>query len=89
MFIYEIENLNDVRCIFVMKGVFERILERCLIILMYGKEVFMDDNFREVFNNVYMELGGFGECVLGKLLFWFKFVEDIYRKFLKVFKIIF
>lgn len=49
----------------------------------------MDDNFREAFNNAYMELGGLGERVLGKLLFWPKFVEDIYSKLLKVFKIIF
>lgn len=34
---------------------------------MHGKEVPMDDNFREAFNNAYMELGGLGERVLGML----------------------
>lgn len=89
MSIHETENPNDARCILVMKGAPERILERCSTILMHGKEVPMDDNFREAFNNAYMELGGLGERVLGKLLFWPKFVEDIYSKLLKVFKIIF
>lgn len=78
MSIHETENPNDARCILVMKGAPERILERCSTILMHGKEVPMDDNFREAFNNAYMELGGLGERVLGKLLYWPKFVEDIY-----------
>lgn len=67
MSIHETENPNDARCILVMKGAPERILERCSTILMHGKEVPMDDNFREAFNNAYMELGGLGERVLGEL----------------------
>lgn len=50
-----------------MKGAPERILERSSTVLMHGKEVPMDDNFRESFNNAYMELGGLGERVLGML----------------------
>ena len=50
-----------------MKGAPERILERSSTVLMHGKEVPMDDNFREAFNNAYMELGGLGERVLGML----------------------
>nr|XP_022323941.1 sodium/potassium-transporting ATPase subunit alpha-like [Crassostrea virginica]XP_022324237.1 sodium/potassium-transporting ATPase subunit alpha-like [Crassostrea virginica] len=63
--IHETENPNDPRCILVMKGAPERILERSSTVLMHGKEVPMDDNFRESFNNAYMELGGLGERVLG------------------------
>ena len=40
---------------------------------MHGKEVPMDDNFREAFNNAYMELGGLGERVLGMYDFIYVF----------------
>lgn len=63
--VHDTENPNDPRSLLVMKGAPERILERCSTILMHGKDVPMDDNFREAFNNAYMELGGLGERVLG------------------------
>jgi len=49
----------------VMKGAPERILDRCSTILINGEEKKLDDEWRESFNNAYMELGGLGERVLG------------------------
>ncbi|XP_071176809.1 sodium/potassium-transporting ATPase subunit alpha-like isoform X2 [Mytilus edulis] len=63
--IHETDNPNDPRYILVMKGAPERILDRCGSVLFQGKEIPLDDNFREYFNTAYMELGGLGERVLG------------------------
>ncbi len=49
----------------VMKGAPERILDRCSTILIKGEEKTLDDEWRQAFNNAYMELGGLGERVLG------------------------
>jgi sodium/potassium-transporting ATPase subunit alpha len=49
----------------VMKGAPERILDRCSTILINGNDVPMTDEWKENFNNAYMELGGLGERVLG------------------------
>ena len=49
----------------VMKGAPERILERCSTILINGEEKEMIDEWKESFNNAYLELGGLGERVLG------------------------
>ena len=49
----------------VMKGAPERILDRCSTIVINGKEVEMTNEWKENFNNAYMELGGLGERVLG------------------------
>lgn len=48
-----------------MKGAPERILDRCATILMQGKELPLDDEMKEAFQNAYLELGGLGERVLG------------------------
>ena len=48
-----------------MKGAPERILDRCSTILINGEEKKLDDEWKESFNNAYMELGGLGERVLG------------------------
>ena len=48
-----------------MKGAPERILERCSTILVKGEEKPLVDEWKEAFNNAYMELGGLGERVLG------------------------
>lgn len=66
--IHETDNPNDPRYILVMKGAPERILDRCGSVLFQGKEIPLDDNFREYFNTAYMELGGLGERVLGKII---------------------
>lgn len=58
-------NDGDDRYLVVMKGAPERILDRCSTILVDGKEIHMDDQWRESFNNAYLELGGIGERVLG------------------------
>ncbi|XP_041373035.1 sodium/potassium-transporting ATPase subunit alpha-3-like [Gigantopelta aegis] len=63
--IHETEDPNDPRCILVMKGAPERIMDRCTTVLLNGKDIPLDDNFREAFNAAYMELGGLGERVLG------------------------
>ncbi|CAL8316907.1 unnamed protein product [Gadus morhua 'NCC'] len=49
----------------VMKGAPERILDRCSSLMISGQEVALDDNWKESFQNAYMELGGLGERVLG------------------------
>ena len=64
--IHETEDPNDPRCVLVMKGAPERILDRCSSFLKDGTEYPMDDQFRSAFNIAYMELGGLGERVLGK-----------------------
>nr|AYN73065.1 sodium/potassium-transporting ATPase subunit alpha [Pinctada fucata] len=63
--IHETEDPSDPRYLLVMKGAPERILDRCSSILHNGKEVPLDDQFRDAFNSAYMELGGLGERVLG------------------------
>jgi len=49
----------------VMKGAPERILDRCSTIVVNGREMPLDDRWKEAFENAYMELGGLGERVLG------------------------
>jgi len=51
--------------ILVMKGAPERILDRCSSILVSGEEYEMTQEWKDNFNNAYMELGGLGERVLG------------------------
>ena len=48
-----------------MKGAPERVLERCSIIFMNGKDLPLDDHWKESFNAAYLEFGGLGERVLG------------------------
>lgn len=49
-----------------MKGAPERILDRCSTILVQGKEIPLDKEMQDAFQNAYMELGGLGERVLGE-----------------------
>jgi sodium/potassium-transporting ATPase subunit alpha len=49
----------------VMKGAPERILDRCSTILLNGEEREMTQDWRDAFNQAYLELGGLGERVLG------------------------
>ena len=48
-----------------MKGAPERILDRCSTILIAGKDHPLSNEWREAFNQAYLELGGLGERVLG------------------------
>ena len=48
-----------------MKGAPERILERCSTIVIDGRELPMNDEWKNAFETAYMELGGLGERVLG------------------------
>merc|ERR1719512_334564 len=48
-----------------MKGAPERILERCSTIVIDGRELHMNDEWKNAFETAYMELGGLGERVLG------------------------
>ena len=48
-----------------MKGAPERILDRCSTIIMNGSEIELTQEWKDKFNNAYMELGGLGERVLG------------------------
>jgi sodium/potassium-transporting ATPase subunit alpha len=59
------ENPEKTAYILVMKGAPERILERCSTILIDGKPTALTDQWKDDFNNAYMELGGLGERVLG------------------------
>jgi sodium/potassium-transporting ATPase subunit alpha len=64
--IHEREDASDSSFhLLVMKGAPERILERCSTILTNGEEKELTDEWRDSFNNAYMELGGLGERVLG------------------------
>lgn len=49
-----------------MKGAPERILDRCSSILVQGKEIPLDKEMQDAFQNAYLELGGLGERVLGE-----------------------
>jgi sodium/potassium-transporting ATPase subunit alpha len=59
------ENEGKTAYLLVMKGAPERILDRCSSILIDGKPTALTDEWKEDFNNAYMELGGLGERVLG------------------------
>ena len=50
-----------------MKGAPERILERCSTIFINGKDKILDEEMKDAFNNAYLELGGLGERVIGKI----------------------
>merc|ERR1711892_1250330 len=56
---------GDPRHLLVMKGAPERILDRCSTIWVEGKELRLDDEWKDKFETAYMELGGLGERVLG------------------------
>ncbi|XP_014681144.1 PREDICTED: sodium/potassium-transporting ATPase subunit alpha-B-like [Priapulus caudatus] len=51
--------------ILVMKGAPERIFDRCATIYVDGQEQPISDDWKNAFNNAYLELGGLGERVLG------------------------
>lgn len=48
-----------------MKGAPERILDLCSTILIDGKELPLNDEWKKTFNTAYEDLGGRGERVLG------------------------
>ncbi|UJR37527.1 hypothetical protein I4U23_030229 [Adineta vaga] len=56
---------GDERHLIVMKGAPERILERCQKIFINNNEYDLDNEWKQKFNDAYMELGGLGERVLG------------------------
>uniref|UniRef100_A0A8D0HLC2 Sodium/potassium-transporting ATPase subunit alpha n=1 Tax=Sphenodon punctatus TaxID=8508 RepID=A0A8D0HLC2_SPHPU len=63
--IHKNANPSESCYLLVMKGVPERILDRCSSILMNGKEQQLDEEAKDAFQNAYLELGGLGERVLG------------------------
>ncbi len=63
--IHESEDKDDPRYLLVMKGAPERILARCSTIVIDGEEKELSDEWKDAFNNAYLELGGLGERVLG------------------------
>lgn len=56
---------DDSRYLLVMKGAPERIIDRCDVILVEGREESLDDHWRSAFDAAYEEMGGMGERVLG------------------------
>lgn len=65
--VHETEDPKDPSYLLVMKGAPERILDRCSTIFVHGKEIKLDTKEKEAFNQAYLELGGLGERVLGKV----------------------
>ena len=63
--IHELDDPSERRQLLVMKGAPERILERCSTIVVDGVERPMNQEWKDAFNEAYMELGGMGERVLG------------------------
>ena len=64
--IHEREDKSDSSFyLLVMKGAPERIMDRCTTILVNGEDKPVTEEWKESFNNAYMELGGLGERVLG------------------------
>ncbi len=64
--LHETEDPDDKRYLLVMKGAPERILDRCSTIFINGEEKPLSEDWRDAFNQAYLELGGLGERVLGK-----------------------
>merc|ERR1719423_364467 len=62
--IHEAQDLNGDNLL-VMKGAPERIVDRCSTIVINGREMPMDERWKQAFETAYMELGGLGERVLG------------------------
>jgi sodium/potassium-transporting ATPase subunit alpha len=63
--IHETDDPSDSRYLLVMKGAPERIVDRCSTILVNGKEMPMDQHWKDQFERAYLNLGGLGERVLG------------------------
>merc|ERR1712214_111895 len=63
--IHETEDKADPHYILVMKGAPERILARCTTITVDGKDVPLNDEWKDAFNSAYLELGGLGKGYLG------------------------
>ena len=61
----------------VMKGAPERILDRCSTIMINGKDEEMTQEWRDSFNQAYLDLGGLGERVLGEFRLFLLFsIQD-------------
>ncbi len=58
-----------------MKGAPERILDRCSTILINGEEKPLGEDWKDAFNQAYLELGGLGERVLGRWRILFTFTR--------------
>merc|ERR1712038_995908 len=56
---------KDKGYLLVMKGAPERILDRCGTIVVNGQDIPLNQEWKDKFNEAYMELGGLGERVLG------------------------
>ena len=63
--IHRLDDPNEDRHLLVMKGAPERILERCTSIVIDGTDRPMTEEWKQAFNQAYMQLGGLGERVLG------------------------
>ena len=65
MSVHEIELAEKQRYLLVMKGAPERVRVGCRTIISHGEEFPTGSTYEDRFNNVYAELGGMGERVLG------------------------
>lgn len=62
--IHEVDDAKNPH-VLVMKGAPERIFDRCSTIYVDGHEQPVSEEWKDAFNNSYLELGGLGERVLG------------------------
>ena len=65
MSIHDCDQGERSKYLLVMKGAPERILDLCSTILINGKELPLNDEWKTNFNLAYENLGGLGERVLG------------------------
>ncbi|KAI0231032.1 Sodium/potassium-transporting ATPase subunit alpha [Lamellibrachia satsuma] len=63
--VHEYKGPDNSEFLLVMKGAPERILDRCATIMINGHEETMTQEWRDSFNQAYLDLGGLGERVLG------------------------
>ncbi|XP_014681357.1 PREDICTED: sodium/potassium-transporting ATPase subunit alpha-like [Priapulus caudatus] len=63
--IHKSDDPNDKRQMVMMKGAPERIFDRCSTIFVDGQDLLIDAEWKNAFEDAYLELGGLGERVLG------------------------
>ena len=65
---HEYKGPDNSEFLLVMKGAPERILDRCATVMINGNEETMTQEWRDSFNQAYLDLGGLGERVLGEFI---------------------
>lgn len=63
--IHELEDKNEKRKLLLMKGATERVIKYCHKILIKGKPVPLDDEWKQKIHDAYKQFGSMGERVMG------------------------